>query len=140
MSFQQLFLGSAGEGRITAQALMVERVSFGSASAGIAFLSDGRQTSSRNESTVVEGLWITPSSSASEWEVRASLDFGVAPTSGTLGVWLALTSDREFEIRGTFPEGPLEGFLTFEFRKIGTVPVTDTITGSSLAIEVLEPF
>ena len=140
MSFQQLFLGSAGEGRITAQAVMVSKTSFDQASAGIAFLADGRQTSSRNESTVVEGLWVTPSSSASEWEVRASLDSGIAPTTGALGVWLALTSDREFELASADPGAVVESFLTFEFRKAGTVPVTDTITGSSLYAQVLEPF
>ncbi len=63
------------------------------------------------------GNWVTPTSNAGLYEVRATLNSG-AVSSGTTGSWLALTSTRTWTVtRGTV--GVSSANLTIEVRLVG---------------------
>jgi hypothetical protein len=135
MTMQMMLLGSSGASRITAVAERVERISLTSASAALSFLSNGQQVAERNGSVVITGNWLSPPFGADTWEVRATLDSGEIPV-GFLGIWLPLTANRSWSLSAATNERK-ECFLTFEFRKIGTVPVDTIVTGSSIYVEAL---
>lgn len=133
-----MFLGSASTSTITAQSVVAEATGDDSATAGIGFLADGRQTIRANDSITVVGNWVVPSSTAAEWEIRAVLNSGITPTTGAIGTWLALTSDRNWALTSSLL-GDANSLLTFEFRKVGGSSAEVTISGSSLTAITRNP-
>ena len=138
MGMQMAFLGASGNASITAVAQQVARINLGTAEAAIAFFANGQQANIRNGSVSVIGNWVTPTTSADQWEVRATLVSGDTPI-GSLNTWQALNIDRSWTVSANANEIK-ESFLTFEFRKIGDVTVDTTITDSSIYAEGLDIF
>lgn len=98
------------------------------ASASISFESDGDIMTVGDLGTVDEGDWISPKASApGSYEIRATLVSGDTP-GGTLGSWLALTSNRTWTLNkpGAAP-GSLQCQLTIEIRLASTVLDTTTV-------------
>ena len=86
------------------------------ATAGIKFRTDGTiqvTSSSALGAYVASGDWFQPTTSGigSSYWVRADLVSGNTLSSGTLGAWQQLTSDRKWEI-ATVANGQKETFLT----------------------------
>lgn len=80
------------------------------------------------------GNWITPAAAApGAYEVRATLNSGDTPT-GTLATWLALTSDRTWELTQSGGAGTKTCELGIEIRLGAVVLATATVT---LDVEVL---
>ena len=78
--------------------------------------------------------WITPTSSASLYEVRATKVSGDAfqPTGSALGQWLPCTSNRAWYLYLT-GIGRLDCVLTIEIRDAATQTVRDTATITMMA-------
>ena len=96
--------------------------------ASISFESDGDIITVGDLGTVDEGDWINPKASApGSYEIRATLVSGDTP-SGTLGSWLALTSNRTWTNNkpGGLP-GVRSCQLTIEIRLGSTVLDTTTV-------------
>ena len=73
--------------------------------------------------------WVTPTSSASLYEVRATKVSGDAfqPTGSDLGVWLPCTSNREWQLLLS-GIGRFDCVLTIEIRDAATQTIQDTAT------------
>lgn len=73
--------------------------------------------------------WITPTTSASLYEVRATKVSGDAfqPTGSALGTWLPCTSNRQWQLLLT-GVGRFDCVLTIEIRDAATQTVRDTAT------------
>lgn len=73
--------------------------------------------------------WITPTTSASLYEVRATKVSGDAfqPTGSALGTWLPCTSNRQWQLMLT-GLGRFDCVLTIEIRDAATQTVRDTAT------------
>jgi hypothetical protein len=78
--------------------------------------------------------WITPTSSASLYEVRATKVSGDAfqPTGSALGTWLPCTSNRQWQLLLT-GIGRFDCVLTIEIRDAATQTVRDTATITMMA-------
>ena len=78
--------------------------------------------------------WVTPTSSASLYEVRATKVSGDAfqPTGSALGVWLPCTSNREWQLMLS-GAGRFDCVLTIEIRDAATQTVRDTATITMMA-------
>jgi hypothetical protein len=78
--------------------------------------------------------WVTPTSSASLYEVRATKVSGDAfqPTGSALGVWLPCTSNREWQLLLS-GIGRFDCVLTIEIRDAATQTVQDTATITMMA-------
>ncbi len=90
----------AGLFKVTVSGETVSATQAFSSQAGIEFLADG--TVDKNENGVRSQVdsatdWVIPNDSSSPFEVRATLNSGDTP-SGTLGSWLALTTDRAWAL------------------------------------------
>jgi hypothetical protein len=136
VGIQMFFLGSESTSTITAQSAVVSKNSTSSASVSITFTTLGVQFTTANSSNVILGNWVSPATTADEWEIRATLDSGNTPT-GTLGVWQDFSVNRSWGLSISDP-GSLEAAMTFEFRRVGDTPAEFTITGNSLSVEVFE--
>lgn len=71
------------------------------------------------------GNWVTPTSQASNYEVRASLNFGFA--TGTFDTWLALSSTREWSASAAIGSSELAE-IVLDIRRIGTSTILDSAT------------
>lgn len=71
------------------------------------------------------GNWVTPTSQASNYEVRASLNFGFA--TGTFDTWLALSSTREWYASAAIGSSELAE-IVLDIRRIGTSTILDSAT------------
>lgn len=138
MGIQAMFFGSISTSIITAQSSVVIEAKNEPSSAGIRFTSAGEQIELISSSQVPVIYWVTPASSASEWEIRATLDSGDTPT-GSLGVWQTLATDREWSLSRS-NVGSSSCTLTFEFRKVGGSSAEYTISGNSITVTVGSPF
>lgn len=89
--------------------------------------SDGKIYSVENTDPAVElGSWVVPNSSASNYEVFATVTSGTLDF-GTSGSWLALSSTRTWGVtRTTF--GTDTTVLDLQIRRVGTTTVLDTAT------------
>jgi hypothetical protein len=132
---QMAFLGMSPNSRITAVPMQAEAIRLDSVLVQLTLASDGRQITSINNSSSVVGNWVSPSSSAREWEVRATLTSGEVPSSGTLETWEALTSSRTWSLI-LASEGSAFSQLTFEFRKVGSTDPEETVPFNVLSAEV----
>jgi len=65
--------------------------------------------------------WTTPTEATigDGYEVRVTHNSGTAPTSGTLGSWLALTSNRTWELTNSVAGTTLSSNITVEIRVAG---------------------
>ena len=83
----------------------------------------------QSDGTTNGSNWITPTSSASLYEVRATKVSGDAfqPTGSALGTWLACTSNRQWQLLLT-GLGRFDCVLTIEIRDAATQTVRDTAT------------
>jgi hypothetical protein len=97
-----------------------------SATAGYRLDSDGAayQTVFSGAYVAIGGEWLL-SGSAADYEARATKVSGTTP-SGTLGSWLALSSDRTWSLTTT--AGNASCVLTIEIRNATTLAVLDTAT------------
>jgi hypothetical protein len=135
MTMMMAFLGNEGTSTITAVSAVVDAFRVASAAtAGIVFKSTGAEQGLRNESVIGLGNWVSPATTAAQWEIRATLDSGAVPTTGSLGVWQGLTVDRSWTIVANVDE-TVTSSLTFEFRKVGGTTPEFTITGTVLTAE-----
>ena len=77
--------------------------------------------------------WITPTSSASLYEVRATKVSGDTPNAGSaLNTWLACTTNRSWALYLT-GVGVLNFVLTIEIRDAATQTIRDTATITMMA-------
>lgn len=82
-------------------------------------------------STPLLEQWVTPTTAASDYEVLATITSGTL-SSGTTGVWLALTSDRTWTVyKATAPSKVC--IFRVDIRRIGTVTILDSATISITA-------
>jgi len=139
MSMMIAFLGNEGASTITAEPAVVSRLSFDPINLSIVFTNTGVQQTIKNGNTSTLGNWVTPPTTANQWEIRASVASGSNPTSGTLNTWQDFSTNRTWSLSVSDP-GLVETFLTFEFRKVGGSSAEFTITGSSMSGEVVDLF
>ena len=104
----------------------------GTASAAILISNTGAVTGSKTSSpsglgSTASGTWATPvaAGNGDDYEIRATLNSGSTPT-GTLGTWLALTSNRQWSISSTGAAGLVTCNLTLEIRDASTLVVEDS--------------
>lgn len=131
-------IAAAASGRpseIVATAVVASDFDRTIATAGVRFKSDGTIQTINGSITFDFGAWVSPASSADEWEIRATLASGSVPT-GTRGSWLPLTSTREWVLTRS-SDGMYESDLTFEFRRVGDTDPEVTITTNLLQVEVI---
>lgn len=106
-------------------------------SAGVTFNSDGSLSASGNTSVTTGSSWNTPNATgvgAYYW-IRVTLNSGTAPTTGTTGSWLALSSQRTFSwLRNA--SGTTTANITIEIASDsgGTVIAATKTLGISVAI------
>lgn len=135
MSIMIAFFGNESTSTITAVSAVVDAFRVGSAAtAGIRFKTTGAEQSINNGSTIGLGNWVNPTTTAIQWEIRATLDSGSTPTTGTLGVWQDFSVDRTWTVVANVDE-TITSSLTFEFRKVGGTLPEFTITGTVLSAE-----
>lgn len=113
---------------LLAGATIASRSILGTSSAGYELNADGIAYEGVNGSySAISGEWLL-AGSASDFEVRATLNSGTTP-SGTLGSWVALSTTRTWELSA--PSGQVRSCeLTVEIRRASdsTVVATATIT------------
>lgn len=135
MSMQLSFLGGVSTSFISAVAVSVNASTIGEgASASVSFRTDGRQSTSENGSETVIGNWVSPSFSANDWEVRATLVNGATPTVGTLDTWQDISVTRTWTVEVLIGDNALST-LTFDFRRKGDTDPETTISGNIFTVE-----
>ena len=88
----------------------------------------GSSTLSGGYSGTTNGTnWVTPTGSASNYEVRATLQSGSNPNTGTMNTWLACTSDRAWTISIT-GFNDVQSVILIEIRDSATQTVRDSAT------------
>jgi hypothetical protein len=92
--------------------------------AGYRLNSNGDVESINNAFPITLGQWCTPTSAAGNYEARVTVTFGTL-TSGSAGVWLALSSTRTWELEQS-AQGFVQCIFTVEIRRIGTTTVLDS--------------
>ena len=141
MGILSAFLGSVGASSITATPSVASAVRLNSCSAGIEFTSSGQQIIRRNNNQRIQGLWVTPSFGAAEWEIRATLIPGSkTPLGDALNTWLPLTSSRSWALEEVAVGPAVESRLTFEFRRVGGSTPEVTVAGNIISVQVLDGF
>ena len=138
MGIHAALLGAGISSIITAVPVFVSEVNDSSVTVSVTFSSSGAEITTINGSNTVEGSWVTPPNTASDWEIRATLSSGTTP-SGTLDTWEALTTSRVWSLSRSFP-GTEESELVFEFRRVGDTDPEVTLSSSFLTAEVLDIF
>ena len=129
MSILLAAFAAIGGDQIALSNVSVSSIGAGSQTATYTLESDGDVMSDSSIfGPVDEGDWITPKANApSDYEARATLDSGDTPT-GTLGSWLALTSNRAWSLTQS-TVGNKQAILTIEIRKgSGATLASATIT------------
>lgn len=112
---------------------------FGSdAIASVGYYASGQYETDANGSSTNQGNWVTPPSSAANWQMRAILTSGSSPSFGVLNTWLSMTADRTWgNIQPASGVGFRQSVLTFEFRRVGGTAAEFAVTGNVLTAEVL---
>jgi hypothetical protein len=129
MSILLAAFGAIGGDQVQLSNVGVFSTGAGSQTVTYTLESDGDvMSNSTTFGAVDEGDWVTPKSSApGTYEARATLVSGDTPT-GTLGTWLALTSNRSWSLTQA-TTGTKEAVLTIEIRKgSGSVLASATVT------------
>lgn len=112
----------------------VQSASYGILASGLI----AAQATSTNNGLTINGVtdgtnWVTPTSAASNYEVRATKVSGVNP-SGLLNTWLPCTSDRYWTLL-LVGGGQESCVLTIEIRDTATGTIRDTATPVSLFVK-----
>lgn len=94
--------------------------------AGYRLNANGQAEANEQNSYSTLEQWCTPTSAASNYEVRATMNYGTL-ASGTVGSWLALSSSREWTVFASIGTNEQAGF-TVEIRRTGTTTVLDSAT------------
>jgi hypothetical protein len=139
MAIQMHLLGGQASSQITAQTVVLNDVAVGSSSVSVTFNSAGTQFTTVNGSTAALGAWVVPSSQAANWEIRAVLESGDAPTTGTLNTWEGLSTSRTWGLSRS-SIGQSEASLLFEFRRVGATDAEVSFPTNTLSVEVLDIF
>lgn len=140
MSIQMNFLGGVSSSIITAQAVEILALVFsGTATASVIFATNGTQKTSQNGSNTSIGNWVSPSFTAEEWEIRATLDSGATPDTGALSTWQDFSTDREWSL-SLSEEGSATSSLIFDFRRVGNTDPEITVSPVNLSVENIGPF
>lgn len=109
----------------------VQELNLGNAAAYFNMLSNGTITEFTNlGGTVGHGNWVTPTSSAANYQVRATLLTG-ALSSGITGSWLTMTSNQAWACADS--AGITQATLTIEIRDTATSTVRATFNVSLYA-------
>jgi hypothetical protein len=137
---QSMFLGLQSSDQITAFGLNVEAASSSISSAAIRMGSSGLQSSFVNNSQSIDGAWVTPTTSADNWEVRATVISGSTPTGSSVGSWLALTSDRTWTITASVEGTTVTGTIQLEFRRASDLAVDANTPTFTLTAERFDRF
>lgn len=140
MTMQSMFLGLQSSDQITAFGLNVEAASSSISSAAIRMGSSGLQSSFVNNSQSIDGAWVTPTTSADNWEVRATVISGSTPTGSSVGSWLALTSDRTWTITASVEGTTVTGTIQLEFRRASDLAVDANTPTFTLTAERFDRF
>ena len=140
MTMQSMFLGLQSSDQITAFGLNVEAASSSISSAAIRMGSSGLQSSFVNNSQSIDGAWVTPTTSADNWEVRATVISGSTPTGASVGSWLALTSDRTWTITASVEGTTVTGTIQLEFRRASDLVVDPNTPTFTLTAERFDRF
>lgn len=140
MSMQSMFLGLQASDTITAFGYAIDASNDGIASAAIRMGSDGLQSSFVNNSQSIDGAWVTPTTSAANWEVRATLVSGTAPTGSALNTWLALTTPRTWTTSATVEGTTVTSTIQLEFRRASTLVVDPNTPTFTLTAERFDRF
>lgn len=114
---------------LSAQTIPVIGTDGVSSTSGIKFRTDGslQITNTGGIYVTVVGEYLLPTINAADFEIQATLVSGTL-TAGTTGSYLALTSEREFEVTND-AVGNYGAELSITVRRIGsTYSVTRTIT------------
>lgn len=118
---------------ISNQNVLDLRVLPNNARAGIHLDANGTWARIQSTLTTPIGNWVTPTSRASAYEVRATLNSGsVDGTSAATGTWLAMTADRRWTVTRT-TIGTSTANLTLEIRRASDGTVMDSATISLTA-------
>ena len=72
--------------------------------------------------------WVTPTSQAANYEVRATFAGGDTITGGTLNTWIAVTTNPAWYLDAFGSNVYKTSYLGFEVRRTGTSTVLDTWT------------
>lgn len=73
--------------------------------------------------------WLTPQTNMGEFEIKATLESGDSPDTGTIGSWETLDTTREWTLTSSTPTDPallLSAYLKIEIRWTGNNVVQDT--------------
>lgn len=130
MSILLAAFAAMGGDRISLSGVAVSSVGSGSQTATYTLESDGDVvTATTPGGSVDAGDWIDPRASApSDYEVRATLNFGTL-SSGTTGSWLALSTSRSWTLQQIIVGVADQVELTIEIRKgAGAALASATVT------------
>lgn len=94
------------------------------ATAGYRLNANGQAEANQQNSYSTLEQWCTPTSAASNYEARVTMNYGIL-TTGTVGSWLALSSSREWTLFASAGSLEQAGF-TVEIRRTGTTTVLDS--------------
>lgn len=140
MSMQSMFLGLQASDQITVIGANVEAVSGSISSAAVRMGSNGLQSSFVNNSQSIDGAWVTPATSAPNWEVRATVLSGDTPTGSAVGSWLSLTSDRTWTVTASLEGSTVTSTIQLEFRRISDLVVDANSPTFTLTAERFDRF
>jgi hypothetical protein len=106
---------------------------YGILSNGLIELTFGKNEAGIDAGAIVteyNGNWVTPTSAAANYQVRATAAVGPflePPTSGVLNTWQTCDQDRKWSLSYT-GSGQKQSDLTIEIRDIATSTIRDTAT------------
>lgn len=123
-------LGAGGDNTvisITNQTISAYVFPPNTAEAGYRLGADGKVYSYINGVFTELETWCTPTSRASNYEARVTVNSGSTPT-GSVGSWVALSSTRDWTISETTSGVNNVSNFTVEIRRTGTTTVLDSAT------------
>ena len=112
---------------ITNQTISAYVFSPNTAEAGYRLGADGKVYQNVNGSFTQLQTWCTPTSQASNYEARVTVNSGSTPT-GTVGSWVALSSTRDWTISETTSGINNLSNFTVQIRRTGTTTVLSSAT------------
>ena len=124
------FYGASAVG-VDLQTASASSLEFGTATATLTAESDGEVSGVGSTGLTTPDWWSAAPDVGvgADYEIRATLLSGTTPTSGTLGTWLSLSSNRSWSmVRST--DGTSSCSLTIEIRDTATSTVQGTATWS----------
>lgn len=96
--------------------------------AGILFSSDGSYYRYRYGVPIFDSYWLNPQTNMGEYEIRATLNSGDTPDTGTIGSWEALSTSRQWTLTEETLDASETCELLIEIRWTGDNEVKDSAT------------